>query len=189
DTFFAEPAADGYQWRASTWSFTDDADASDGLDGFTHGVGADQKPLQLLPHTADEQTFDDAHNGNPCLAGSDCGARHTVWPGAVAVDPAGGGAFIFDSKEETRPTSSFDFHATGTSIATWSSPDAPAVRPIVRPELPDGTVLFPIDEPSWGAAAIVFDGDLYAYSCPGGATTAPCLVARAPMSGVLDRSA
>ena len=30
DTFFADAARDGYHWRASTWSWTDDLEASDG---------------------------------------------------------------------------------------------------------------------------------------------------------------
>jgi hypothetical protein len=189
DTFFAGASADGYHWRAGTWSFTDDLDAGDGLSGFSHALGADGKPRALLPHTPDEQAFDDAHNGTPCPAGTDCGARHTVWPGAFVVDPASGSALVFYTKEEIRPTGTYDFHAAGTSIATWASPAEPAVRPAVRPELPDPTVLFPLPEPAWGSAALV-DGDtIHAYACAGGALTSPCLVARVAWKSALDRGA
>lgn len=136
DTFFADAARDGYHWRASTWSWTDDLDASDGLGGWHHGLSADGKPLALLPHTADEQAFDDAPNGTPCPGGSDCGARHTAWPASAVVNPATGQALIFYQKENTEPGGSFV--SNGFSIATWPSPEAPAVRPSLRPELADG---------------------------------------------------
>ena len=188
-TFFAESATDGYRWRASTWSFTDDADARDGLGGWTHALGADAKPLALLPHTATEQAFNDAHNGDPCPTGTGCGERHTAWPGVVVVDPRLSGALVFYEKEETSPTGAFSFRSVGTSIAIWPSPDAPALRPELRPDLPDPTVLFPEDEPGWGSAAVV-DGDfLFAYACEGGNLSVPCLLARVPIEAALNRSA
>jgi hypothetical protein len=188
DTFFAKAAADGYQWRASTWSFTDDTNASDGLDGWTHMLGSDGAPLQLIPHTADEQAFDDAHNGSPCPAGSDCGARHTAWPGPAVVAPDGTSALVFYSREDTESTGSFAFTGTGTSIATWAAPDVAAVRaPLVEGSASDGSVLFAAAEPPFAAAAHVTDGDIYAYSCAGGGLSSPCIVGRVPFGGALDR--
>lgn len=187
DTFFAEPAADGYQWRASTWSYTADTDASDGLSDWTHALGVDGKPLPLLPHTAAEQAFNDAHNGTPCPAGSHCGARHTAWPGtAVVVNPHT--VLIFYQKMETEPAGAYAFTSVGSSIATWSTPAAAAVRPPLRPELAEPTVLFPPGEPAWGAAALIQGDLLYAYACVGGLTS-PCLLARVPVASALDRSA
>ncbi len=193
DTFFAEAAADGYHWRSSTWSFTDDLDASDGLTGWTHGLGADGQPQQLLPHTAAEQAFDDAHNGSPCPAQSDCGARDTPWPAALVADPQTGGALVFYSKELTQPTGAYSFSSEGGSIATWDDPEGPAVRPAVRPDLPDPTVMFPLDEDPFGAAgmaaAVVEDENLFAYCCPGGSLSNPCRLGRVPMASALNRAA
>lgn len=188
DTFFADASADGYHWRASSWSWTDDTDASDGLDGWHHALGADGKPLAVLPHTADEQAFDDAHNGSPCPAGSDCGARHTAWPASAAVDPTTGRAWVFYQKENTQADS---FQSNGFSIATWASPDVQAVRPSLRPELPDPTVLFPDGEPQLDAAAVVDPAGqyLYTYACPGGGLSSPCSVARAPVANALAHDA
>jgi hypothetical protein len=188
DTFFADASADGYHWRSNTWSYTDETDASTGLGGWVHGLGADGKPLQLVPQTADEQAFDDAHNGSPCPAGSDCGARHTPWLQDFVVDPATGTALVFYTKEYTEPTGSFAFTGEGTSIATWASPSAPAVRPAVQPGASDPTLLFTVDEPPWGAAALVANTTLYAYACPGGSLSNPCRVARVPMDHALDRA-
>lgn len=187
DTFFAQPAADGYQWRASSWSWTADTDASGGLGNWQHALGADGKPLQLIPHTPDEQAFDDAHNGSPCPAGSDCGARHTAWPATPLPDPDRG-AIVFYSREETEPTGSFSFRGTGSSIAIWPSAGAAAERAAVTNGF-DSTTLFGADEPSWGAAAVIDAGLVYAYACDGGGLSSPCRLARAPLPQALDRSA
>src|SRR5262245_15262307 len=101
DTFFADAAADGYHWRASTWSATTDSDPRDGLSGWAHALGADGKPLALLPHTAAEQAYNDAHNGATCPARADCGARRTVWPAAVVADPARSRVLVFYTTVET----------------------------------------------------------------------------------------
>ena len=89
------------------------------------------------------QAFDDAHNGDPCSAGSFCGARRTPWPGAVVVDPGSDRALIFYSREYTEPTSSYAFRSEGGSVATWAAPDHPATRPEVRTDGPDKTLLWP----------------------------------------------
>jgi hypothetical protein len=95
DTFFMQPAADGLTWRSSSWSWTDQTDASGGLAEFTHALDPQGKPLQAIPNTADEQAFNVAHSGNPCPAGSSCGVRHTPWPaGAFVVDPETGAAWV-----------------------------------------------------------------------------------------------
>lgn len=192
DTFFAEASADGYHWRASTWSYTDDTDASDGLTGWVHGLGRDGKPAALLPHTAAEQAFNGAHNGSPCPARSACGARRTPWPGALVADPLRGGALVFYSREAAEPTGEFSFRSEGSSVATWAAPDGPAVRPAVRPDQPEPTLLFTTAEPPWveaAAAAVVADGQVYVYGCPGGSLTNPCRVARVALAAVLDRGA
>jgi hypothetical protein len=187
DTFFSKTSADGYHWRASTWSWTDQTDASHGLTQWTHALGSDNDPVQLLPNTADEQTFDDAHNGNPCPAGSECGARHVAWGAAPVFDPASGQAFIFYQAEQTEPTGEWSFQSTGVSLATWTDPTQPATRPLV-----EGTanplLLFGADEPSWGAAALISDGMLLTYACDGGQLTSPCRLARVAVANAFDRA-
>lgn len=107
--------------------------------------GADGKPLVLLPHTADEQAFDDAHNGTPCPVGSDCGARHTAWPASAVVNPATGQALVFYQKENTEPG--------GVVRQQWllhrhlAKPRGTCGASPLRPELADPTVMFPDGEP------------------------------------------
>jgi hypothetical protein len=187
DTFLGETAADGYRWRSSTWSWTDDLNAADGLDGWIHALGPDRKPLQLLRHSVRERSFNDAHNGSPCPAGSNCGARHTPWPAALALDPVSGHAFVFYTNEETEPTSAFAFHSTGTSIAIWSDPARPTDRPVASGEM-EPAVLFGAAEPPWGSAAFIEGGLLYAYACSVGRLAVPCRVAHVAVQRALDRA-
>src|SRR5205823_5548300 len=118
---------------------TDDQDASDGLDGWTHAVDVDGKPLALVPATAAQQRFNDAHNGDPCAAKIQCGDRETPWPGAFVVDPDSGTALIFFEDEDTEPKD-YAFHSVGASVAVWPSPNEPAVRTQLS---------FGADEPVW----------------------------------------
>ncbi len=166
DTLFTEPAADGFQWRSSTWSST----ALGALGPFEHALGDDKKPLQLLPHTAEETAFNLAHRDEP--------RRLTPWPQALVSD--GSRAIVFYVNMITGPDGMWDFESRSGSVAIWTDPSQPAAR--VEPPL------FTDDEPDWGAAAVLVDGDVYTYACEGGATK-PCKLARVAFSRVDDRSA
>ena len=48
----------------------------------------------ILPETAAEQAFNQAHNVNNCQA-TPCGARWALWPGVIVVHPADNSALIF----------------------------------------------------------------------------------------------
>jgi hypothetical protein len=186
DTFFTPAAADGYTWRSSSWSWTDDADPTAGLN-WTHALDNQGKPIQALPHTRDEQAFDDAHNGNPCPAGTGCGERHTPWPaGAFVTDPQSGQAWVFYSLEYTEPTGAFSFTGEGTGIALWPSPAAPASRQVVNVISAEPTLLFGANEPGWGSGGLLFsDGLLYVYAWYQGATR----LARVDLIAMFDRTA
>jgi hypothetical protein len=153
DTFFVEPAHDGLTWRSATWLSTGDLDGTDGLDGFAFGMGDDDKPAQLLPHTAEELAFALANPGH----------RRTPWPGATAGD--GERAVVLYSDMLTGDEGQWDFEAIGGSVAIWTDPHTPAER-VLPP-------LFGADEPSWGAGALLHDGWLYAlaYGPDGGDAT------------------
>jgi hypothetical protein len=175
DTFFSDASSDGYHWRSSTWSWTDD------LTTWSHALDLAGKPLQLLPHTRDEQAFDDAHNGTPCPAQTGCGARHTPWPmGVVLVDPASGAAWVPYTMMVTEPGGPYAFKSRGMGLAQWASPGEAAVRPQPQP-------LFGADEPSPGAGGLIVDGDMLLYACLGSGN--PCTLARVPVAKALERRA
>ncbi|NUP11260.1 MAG: DUF4185 domain-containing protein [Polyangiaceae bacterium] len=166
DTLFSEPAADGFQWRSSTWSWTEVGR----LGPFTDALGSDGKSLQLLPHTADELAFNVEHRSEP--------RRHTPWPQALVSN--GERAVVFYTNMVTGPDGPWDFKSTSGSVATWDNADKPAER--IEP------ALFSDQEPDWGAAAVLVNGDIFVYACQGGLTK-PCKLARVPFDAATDRAA
>jgi hypothetical protein len=186
DTPLRRQAADGLQWRSSTWSWTRDADASDGIGSFDEQVDEKGEPYELMPFTADEAAFNAAHLGDGCR--DDCGAQWRLWPGPIVVDPATGAALLFYGKIIARP-GSFNFSGVGQSIATWAGPDVHPVRPETRPGAAEPTLLFPDGEPQLGSAALLHEGQVYAYACESSWIVFPCKLARAPFERALERSA
>ncbi len=181
DTLFMEETDDGLHWRSSTWSWTDDLDSGDGVGPFEHGMGADDLPAQLLPHTPEELAWNQDHEGEDCAAGDLCGSRLTPWPQAVVSAPDGQSALVFTIDMETGMGTGpgeggFDFLSVSGSIATWSAFDGPAER-VLPP-------LFGDEEPDWGAAAARDGDDLYAWACD-----PDCLLARVPFASATDRQA
>lgn len=166
DTLFPEPAADGFQWRSSTWSWT----TSGSELRFTHALGEDGKPRQLLPHQPEELAYNLAHRAEP--------RRLTPWPQAVVA--RGAQAVLYYVNMRTGPGGAFDFASLSGSVATWADPDGPAVR--VEPPL------FAEEEPDWGAAALLVGADLYVYGCDEGRGKS-CKLARVPFDAATERAA
>jgi Domain of unknown function (DUF4185) len=165
DTFFSEPAEDGFKVRSSTWSWT----AAPNIGAVDHALGADGKPLQLLPNTADELAYNVAHRDEP--------RRHTPWP--LAIVSNGDRAIVFYLNMVTGPNGGFDFASVSGSVATWSDRTLPATR--IEPPI------FSNEEPDWGAAALLVGSDVYAYACDGDLPK-PCKLARVPFDTIGDRS-
>jgi hypothetical protein len=189
DTPLRRAAADGHTWRSSTWSWTRDLDAADGIGDFQQVLDGNGAPGEFLPFTPDEAAFNAAHfNVDNCL--SDCGHRFALWPGPVVV--VGARALVFYVKIDARP-GTWNFRSLGASIAVWDDPEKNPTRPSLRPDQPDPTLLFPDGEPGLAAAALVARSDsvdqLYAYACESADLTAHCKVARAPVDNALDRAA
>jgi hypothetical protein len=190
DTVLASAATDGETWRSSTFCTTTDLDATDNLAPLDEPLDAAGAPGEFLPFTTDEQAFNDAHFSNRIrpTCTDDCGARWALWPGPILPDPAGGAAaVVFYAKISARP-GAFNFDVVGTSVATWASPDARPVRPVVRPDAAEPTLLFGADEPNLAAAALTVGDQIYAYSCAGGFSS-PCLLARGPWAHATERAA
>lgn len=180
DTFLPRRAADGLQWRSSSWSCTSDRDGADGIGAFRHALDPDGLALQLLPHTPAEADFNRLHEGHEdCMAGMDCGARRTPWPGAIVASEAGESAVIFYLNMETGADGEWDFRSVSGSVALWRDPSSPAER--IEPPL------FGAEEPDWGSAAVLDGAYVYVYACEFDGSGKPCLVARAPLAKVTKR--
>jgi hypothetical protein len=185
DTVLTVPDVRGLNWHANSFAFTDALDASSGISGFAERVDAAGAPLELVPNTADEAAFNDAHRGNPC-ATPPCGQRWAVWPGSAVFDAPRNRALIWYGLVFTDANG---FSGGGQSLAVWNDFASLPERPIVAPDTAHPTLLFGEHDPGFGAASVL-DGDfLYTFACDPSGWDRPCLLGRVEAAAALDRPA
>lgn len=190
DTFLARADAQNRTLLSDSWSFTTDLNAQSGLSGFQERLDSTGAPTMILPATAAEQAFNQAHNVNNCTA-QPCGARWALWPGVIVVNPANNTALIFYMVVSAQP-GAFNFQGIGTSVATWqnlqSQPQRPVLNAPIVADHPD--LMFTQDEPGFGSAAFVSNGILYVYGCgtPANGSDKGCRLGKVDPSNAQDRS-
>jgi hypothetical protein len=187
DTFLNDADAEGETLHSNSFAYTDDLDASDGIDGFVERLDSAGAPTPLVPDTADEATFDQQHYGDPCMV-TPCGARWAKWPGAPLFDAANDRALIPYSLIYAQP-GNFNFHGVGASIAVWTDFASAATRPTLSSDPTYPTMIFSQEEPGYDESLVIDGDDLYAFACDTSGGGSPCTVARAPLADVLTRSA
>jgi hypothetical protein len=158
DTFLANANADNFTLISDSWSFTTDLNAQDGIAGFQEKLDSAGAPTMILPETAEEQAFNEAHNPNNCQQ-QPCGARWALWPSSIVVDPVQNRALIFYMLVSSLP-GNFNFQGVGNSVATWQSLSSRSHRPTFNPPIVAGypDLMFTQDEPGFGSAAFVRSG-------------------------------
>lgn len=190
DTFIAKADAQNRTLLSDSWSFTSDLNAQSGLSGFQERLDSTGAPTMILPETAAEQAFHQAHNVNNCQA-QPCGARWALWPGAIVVNPTDNSALIFYMVVSAQP-GAFNFQGIGTSVATWASiqqqPQRLTLSPPIVADHPD--LMFTQNEPGFGSAAFVGNGTLYVYGCgiPTSGSDKGCRLGKVDPSSAQDRS-
>jgi hypothetical protein len=164
DTFLAKPNAQNFSLISDSWSYTSDLNAQDNITGFTEATDSAGAPEMILPLTAAELAFNEAHNANPCQ--QPCGARWALWPMSITVDPTTNQALVFYQVVSAQP-GNFNFQGIGESVATWQSLTAAPVRPTLNPPIVGGhpDLLFGQNDAIFGSASLVVNGMLYVYGC------------------------
>jgi|GEM_PF-6802005 len=90
DTSINAPNTEGQNFISNTRSWTDNLDASHGIDLNHDHVDSIGMPTELMPFTAEEAAFNAAHgNGSGCSTTIDplCGEAYAIWPGPVIPVP------------------------------------------------------------------------------------------------------
>jgi len=191
DTFLASPNADGRGLISDSWSYTTDLNAQGGITGFQERMDSTGAPSMILPETADEYAFNQAHNGNPCQV-QPCGARWALWPSTVVSDTANNRALVFYGVVYALP-GSFNFQGLGSSVAVWQDFNQQPQRPTFNPPIVAGhsDLMFNQNEPGFGTAAFISAGTLYIYGCgvPANSADKGCRLAKVDPGSVLDPSA
>ena len=191
DTFLAKPNAENRTLISDSWSYTTDLNAQDGITGFEERLDSAGAPAMILTETPAEQTFNQAHNGNPCQQ-QPCGARWALWPSSVVTDPASNHALVFYMVVYAQ-LGNFNFQGMGGSVALWQSfqqqPQRPTFTPPIVPNHPD--LMFNGNEPSFGTAAFIGNSTLYVYGCgtPSNGSDKGCRLARVDPAKVQNRNA
>jgi hypothetical protein len=176
---------DGKNWHNNSFATTDDLVGNDGVKVLTETLDAAGAPVRLLDPTTDEADYNSKHYNNPCPV-TPCGTYYDSRPMATLWDAARTRVVMLYELVFFQPPN--ETHL-GRSVAIWSSLDTRPDRPVVS-QREHPTVLFDGTEPSFGSAAQVVDGDLYAFGCDGDPMrfNSPCKLAKVPLDDVLLRS-
>jgi len=185
DTVLETAAEDGERWRSSTWCFTRDLDAADGLADLSEPLDARGAPGEFVPFTPEEAAFNAEHNREEL---GDERRRYALWPGPVAVAPDGTSALVFYWKL-TAGVGAWNFASLGGSLARWNATGERPVRDEVRPGTSEPTLLFPEGDANVGQGALVAGEHLYAYGVTTRGLSWPCILARVRYADALDRDA
>ena len=185
DTFLTAPAADGSTWRnnSAVWTEQLAIDPATGLVGLTESTDARGAPIELLPRTDAERSYDSAHAGAGCAPPDDdrCGSRMAVWPGPLVADPIRERALLFWWKVRQDPDGT---EGVGLGVSVWTDPGVAPERAVLDTSAPNPTVLFPAHGLTPGNAAALQGNWLFAFACPGEAE-ALCRLARVHVDNVL----
>jgi hypothetical protein len=185
DTFLNQETESGQTLIGNSWSWTDDFDASDGIDNYQEKKDSVGTPTEFLPLTAEEKQYNDLHNINNCQE-TPCGARWALWPGAFVADPERDRMLVFYEKIHAEP-GIFNFYSVGHSLALWNEFEASPERLIFNRDTTYPSILFLKNEPGFGNAAIVVDSQLYVYGCDLAGVVKPCRLGRVLLESVDDR--
>jgi len=186
DTPLDYPGADGSSWRSSTWCWTRDFDARDGLSDLNEPLDSNDTPGEFLPFTPEEREYNAVHNRDTLPV--DERSRWALWPGPLVVDPVSGKAFVFYSKVFSK-VGPWAFEAVGHSIAVWDDPAHLPARPNVGMDTGEPTLLFPKGDAPVIAGAVGVGEWVYAYAARREGLGFECILGRATFANALTRSA
>jgi serine/threonine protein kinase len=161
----------------NSWCWSTDRDARDGI---TLVQVADERGLarQLIPYTDVERAR--------LVADSTLAIR--LAPGPLVADPQRNRALLVYTEAQGRRYR-WEAEPAGASIATWSDPDHPVVRPELRPGTAEPTLLFQRGELMPSTGAVVVNDTLYLYATRPKFLSSSVFVARAPLARALDHEA
>ena len=195
DTVLTKNDALGNDLHDSSFSITDDTNASDGIGPFVERSDTAGAPVDFLAATTDESSFNDQHAAGTGGAGCEvdpCGARYSAWPGAPIFDAQKNRAFVFYTLVYTEPGQEHVKHL-GQSLASWSSYQSLPERQDVGGDGDHPTLLFGDHEARWGSGAFIQGGTLYAFGCDTDDDEHPddspqCSLARVPTDTAFEKS-
>jgi hypothetical protein len=192
DTPMYRENAEGSNFISNSLAWTDNLDASNGIDLNHDYVDSTELPTEFMPFTADEKQFNQLHNpANGCTSKTDplCGESYAIWPGPVVAVPHS-------------PTGeAYDFYVLlvrGGSIIGWNvlgigiakEDNGKWTRPILTPGTNHQTLMWH-DTSNWSGGGLVQSGYVYMSGCGQSNIFGypECEMARVPLKRILQLKA
>ena len=185
DTDMSVPGVHGTYWDDNSLSWTDNLDASNGIDldqDLTDSTGA---PREFLPYTPAEAHYNYTHDEKHCTK-TPCGAEFAMWSAQVVGDPARDRLLLF-YVEIHRVSGQPNWRTVGSGIAVWK-PGSQIVRPIENPGSPTPTLMWGGGDAGFIGGSVVDAGEMYSYGCRADWIVMHCGVARVALADALDKS-
>jgi hypothetical protein len=192
DTPMYKANAEGANFISNSLAWTDNLDASNGINLNHDHLDASGLPTEFMPFTTDEKLFNQLHNpANGCTSQTDplCGESYAIWPGPVVGVPHS-------------PTGeAYDFYVLlvrGGSISGWNvlgigiakEDNGKWTRPILTPGTNHPTLMWH-DTSNWSGGGLVQSGYVYMSGCGQSNIFGypECEMARAPLKRILQLKA
>lgn len=192
DTPMYHANAEGENFISNTRSWTDNLDASNGIDLNHDHVDSSGMPTEFMPFTADELAFNAAHNAaNGCTAQTDplCGESYAIWPGPIIAVPDSpvGEAYHFYSLL-VRGGSISGWQNLGIGIATERN--GKITRPILTPGTDHPTLMWH-GTSDYSGGGLLQSGYVYMSGCDQMNIFGyhMCTMARVPLHKILSLAA
>jgi len=187
DTALSAANASGENFFSNSLAWATSLSATNGITLNGNQVDSAGLPTQFIPFTAQEALFNSEHAkvGKTCQE-LPCGEGLALWPGPIVYNPVNGQVIIpFAEIIRGGPISGFD--VIGGGISTGSV--GPTGFTMTRPTEGTGTdpaLLWPNGTQMFTDQAFILNGYYYAYGGKNVFVTTEDLLARVPVSEVLD---
>jgi len=184
DTPMSVPGKEGDFWDDNSLSWTDNLDASHGIDLNHDYLDSTGAPAEFLPYLPWEEKYNYGHDTHHCTE-KPCGAEFAMWPGQPVVDSADD-RVLLPYYELWRVQGQSTWKTVGTGIAVATS-DGKITRPIENPGSQTPTLMWGPSEVAFNSGSVVVKGTMYSYGCVAGFLVMNCQLGRVPLSGALDK--
>ncbi len=189
DTALSQPNASGQSFFSNSLAWATSLDASAGIVLDKDQTDSSGLPAQFIPFSPIEVQFNANHAGTTCAV-KPCGVSLAIWPGPLVPDPLSGKIFIpFGLIYRGGPVQGFQSAGTGIAVATLNPDGTLNVTRPVEGKGRDINLLWQKNVMGYSDEAFIHDGYYYAYGGHNVFVTTEDLLARVPVSKILDLSA
>jgi hypothetical protein len=194
DTSMNATNEEGENFISNSRAWTDNLDASNGIDLDHDFLDSQGMPTEYMPFTAAETAFNAAHgNQSGCSTSTDslCGQSYAIWPGPVVPVPDSTTGEVYHF---------YILLQRGGSISGWNTlgigiadeQNGVITRPVLTPGTANPTLLWQGTEILFGSGGIVQGGILYMTGCGNNAEDfgyPMCYMGKVPIANAMNLSA